>query len=68
MWETVDKYTETENLVDFVPINGAENGILLNVSRYFLTKISYNKLLEEPVGLRNNIRMCQAVFSYFDHL
>jgi hypothetical protein len=36
--------------------------------RASLKTAPFNKLLEEPVGLRDNTRTRQAVFSHFDHL
>jgi len=66
----MDNYTGHREVLscDFGPRNGAENVTLYNVLSFFLTKKSYNKLLENLIGMQNNTRTPEAIFSYLDHL
>ena len=66
----MDNYTGQRKVFscDFGLRNGAEIVTLYNVLSCFLTKKSYNKLSEKLIGMQNNRRMPEAIFSHLDHL
>ena len=66
----MDNYTGHREVFgcDFGPRNGAENVTLYHVLSCFLTKKSYNKLSEKLIGMQNNTRIPEAIFSHLDHL
>jgi len=66
----MDNYTRHREVIscDFGLRNGAENVTLYNVLSCFLTKKSYNKLSEKLIGMQNNTRTPETIFSHLDHL
>ena len=68
MWETKDNYTGHREVFncDSGPRLGTENvSDIVESLSYCVTKKSYNKLLEELIGMKNNTKKREAMFSPF---